>query len=207
MEVQNKHANGINVLIYQEKKIIWVAGLRKGRAKEFGRTSARVRGRKKKGSPPFPSRARKSLYLSEAYRAGQEKDSKRLGTLSARLIAKKLCDMSSSNTQGWRDEGGTMNRRKYKGFYFITYSVLFLLSCMLPFLTVTLPRNISYISNCEMKWTQGKSDEAWEDLANEARAILVIVIHCSYKCVEVNLVKKRRILTKKEIFLFLWVLA
>ena len=58
-----------------------------------------------------------------------------------------------------------------------------------------------------MKWTQGKSDEAWEDLANEARAILVIIIYSSYKCVEVNLVKKRRILTEKEIFLFLWVLA
>ena len=90
MEVQNKHANDINILIYQEKKIVWVAGLRKGRAKEFGRTSARVRGRKKKGSPLFPSRARKSLYLSEAYCAGQGKDSKRLGTLSARFIAKNV---------------------------------------------------------------------------------------------------------------------
>ena len=50
----------------------------------------------------FFSRARKSLSLSlsKAYRAGQGKDSKRLGTLSARLIAKKLCDMSSLNTQG-----------------------------------------------------------------------------------------------------------
>ena len=69
-----------------------MAGLRKGRAKEFGRTTARVRGRKKKGSPPFPSRARKSLSisLSKACRAGQRKDSKRLGSLSARLTAKKL---------------------------------------------------------------------------------------------------------------------
>ena len=58
-----------------------------------------------------------------------------------------------------------------------------------------------------MKWTQGKSDEAWEDLANEVRAILVIIVYSSYKCGEVNLVKKRRILTKKEIFLFFWVLA
>ena len=58
-----------------------------------------------------------------------------------------------------------------------------------------------------MKWTQGKSDEAWEDLANEVRPILVIIVYSSYKCGEVNLVKKRRILTKKEIFLFFWVLA
>ena len=72
------------------KKILWVAGLRKGRAKEFGRTTARVRGRKKKGSATLSSRARKSLSLSKTYRAGQEKDSKRLGTLSARDIAKKL---------------------------------------------------------------------------------------------------------------------
>ena len=43
----------------------------------------------------------------------------------------------------------------------------FLLSCIfliLTFLTVTLPPKISCISICEMKWTQGKSDKAWEDL-------------------------------------------
>ena len=77
-----------------------MAGLRMGRAKEFERTSARVRGRKKKGSPPFHSRARKSLSQFP-YCAGQGKVSKRLGTLSARLTAKKLCDMSSSNMRRW----------------------------------------------------------------------------------------------------------
>ena len=32
-----------------------------------------------------------------------------------------------------------------------------------------------------MKWTQGKSDKAWEDLGNEARAILVKIIYSSYR--------------------------
>ena len=41
-----------------------------------------------------------------------------------------------------------------------------------------------------MKWTQGKSDKAWEYLGNEARAILVKIIYSSYKCVKVNLLKK-----------------
>ena len=51
---------------------------------------------------------------------------------------------------------------------------------------------ISFISICEMKWTQGKSDKAWEDLGNEAHAILVKIIYSSYNCVKVNLLKKGR---------------
>ena len=93
------------------------------------------------------------------------------------------------------DEGVTIKWRKYKKFYFIVYYIVFLPSCIfliLNFLTVTLPPKISCISICEMKWTQGKSDKAWEDLGNEARAILVKIIYSSYKCVKVNLLKKGR---------------
>ena len=108
------------------------------------------------------------------------------------------------------DEGDTIKWRKYRKFYFIVYYIVFLLSCIfliLTFLTVTLPPKISCISICEMKWTQGKSDKAWEDLGNEARAILVKIIYSSYKCVKVNLLKKGRKYTRTEIFSFLWVLA
>ena len=78
------------------------------------------------------------------------------------------------------DEGDTIKWRKYKSFYFIDYSIVFLLSriffnTVFPFLTVTLPLIylVSRLSNCEMKWTQGKSDEA--------RAILVMItIYSSY---------------------------
>ena len=68
-----------------------MAGLRKGRGKEFGSTSGRVRGRNKQGLLSFSSRDRKSLSLSKDRHAGQRKDSKRLELLSTRLIAKKLC--------------------------------------------------------------------------------------------------------------------
>ena len=64
------------------------------------------------------------------------------------------------------DEGDTIKWHKYKNFYFIVYYIVFLLSCIfliLTFLTVTLPPKISCISICEMKWTQGKSDKAWEE--------------------------------------------
>ena len=65
------------------------------------------------------------------------------------------------------NEGDTIKWRKYKSFYFIVYYNVFLLYCIfliLNFLTVTLPLKISCRSICEMKWTQGKSDKAWEDL-------------------------------------------
>ena len=103
------------------------------------------------------------------------------------------------------DEGDTIKWHKYKNFYFIVYYIVFLLSCIfliLTFLTVTLPPKISCISICEMKWTQGKSDKAWEDLGNEARAILVKIIYSSYKCVKVNLLKKEGNKQKRESFHF-----
>ena len=103
------------------------------------------------------------------------------------------------------DEGDTIKWHKYKNFYFIVYYIVFLLSCIfliLTFLTVTLPPKISCISICEMKWTQGKSDKAWEDLGNEARAILVKIIYSSYKCVKVNLLKKEENKQKSESFHF-----
>ena len=79
-----------------KKRIVRVAGLRKGRGKEFGRTRAHVREGNKKGPLPFslppPPNLNLLLSLSKAYRTGQEKDSKRLELLSARLIAKKICE-------------------------------------------------------------------------------------------------------------------
>ena len=85
-----------------------MAGLRKGREKEFGRTLVRVRGRNNKGPIPFslPPPQLKSLSLSKAYCAGLGKDSKRLELSTVRLIAKKIFEkylnMSSSNTRGCR---------------------------------------------------------------------------------------------------------
>ena len=92
MGVQKRRANDIDIINCQEKKEVWVACLRKGRGKEFGRRRARVRGRNKQGFLSFSSRDRKSLSLSKDCHAGQRKDSKRLGLLSARLTAKKLCE-------------------------------------------------------------------------------------------------------------------
>ena len=70
-----------------------MAGLQKGRGKEFGRTRVCVRGRNKQGFLSFSSRDRKVPFLSKDFHAGQRKDSKRLGLLiSARVIARKLCE-------------------------------------------------------------------------------------------------------------------
>ena len=70
-----------------------MAGLQKGRGKEFGRTRAReLRGEISKVSFPSPHATEKSLSLSKDFHAGQRKDSKRLGLLSARVIARKLCE-------------------------------------------------------------------------------------------------------------------
>ena len=133
------------------KKIVWVAGLRMGRAKEFERTSARVRGRKKKGSPPFHSRVRKSLSLSLLRRP--RKDSKRLGTLSARLTAKKLCDMSSSNMRRrcpsciwgrWKGYNKVTQIQKlsFCSFFYCIFAVMLFL--IFPFVNRgTSPRYIS----------------------------------------------------------------
>ena len=90
-----------------------------------------MRGRKKKGFPPFSLRARKSLSLSKAYRAGQGKDRKRLGSLSARLIAKTSCDMYERFTSqfhlGEMKEVDSSDANT-KSFRFIVYSIVFLLS-------------------------------------------------------------------------------
>ena len=91
LEVQKRRPNDVDIINYQEKKEVWVAGLQKGRGKEFGRTRARVRGRNKQGFLSFSSRDRKALSLSKDFHAGQRKESKRLGLLSARVIARKLC--------------------------------------------------------------------------------------------------------------------
>ena len=40
MGLQKRRADDIDIINYQEKKIDWVAGLRKGREKEFGGTRA-----------------------------------------------------------------------------------------------------------------------------------------------------------------------
>ena len=42
LEVQKRRPNDVDIINYQEKKEVWVAGLQKGRGKEFG---ARVRAR------------------------------------------------------------------------------------------------------------------------------------------------------------------
>ena len=107
-----------------------------GRAKEFLRTSAL--GRKKKVSPPFPSRAQKSLCLSlsKAYYAGQGKESERLGTLSERVVAKTLREHVKLEYERLTSQlhSGEMKRFNqvthiYKSLRFIAYSVVFLLSC------------------------------------------------------------------------------
>ena len=41
LEVQKRRPNDVDIINYQEKKEVWVAGLQKGRGKEFGRTRAR----------------------------------------------------------------------------------------------------------------------------------------------------------------------
>ena len=93
LEVQKRRPNDVDIINYQEKKEVWVAGLQKGRGKEFGRTRARAcEGEISKVSFPSPHATEKSLSLSKDFHAGQRKDSKRLGLLSARVIARKLCE-------------------------------------------------------------------------------------------------------------------
>ena len=92
LEEQKRRPNDVDIINYQERKEVGMAGLRKGRGKEFGRTRARMRGRNKQGFLSFSSLDRKSLSLSKDYHAGQRKYSKRLGSLSARLVAKTLCE-------------------------------------------------------------------------------------------------------------------
>ena len=58
MGVQKRRASDKDIINYQEKKEVRVAGLRKGRRKEFGRTRARVRGRNKQVFLSFFSRDR-----------------------------------------------------------------------------------------------------------------------------------------------------
>ena len=93
------------------KKIALVAGLRKGRGKEFGRTLVRVRGRNNRGPVPIPfslplPNLNPFLSLSKACCACLGKDSKRSELSTVRHIAKKIFEkyvnMSSSNTRGWR---------------------------------------------------------------------------------------------------------
>ena len=210
-----------------------MAGLRKGRRKEFGRTRARVRGRNEQVFLSFFSRDRiENLFpFRSGLPCGPKKRQQTFGIIKCApfcweimwtcfdvLLHRRLfcfvrntadtCKYMLRTKQvlfaQWTiyatltslgDEGDTIKWRKYKKFYFIVYYIVFLLSCtflILTFLTVTLLPKISCISICEMKWTQGKSDKAWEDLGNEARAILVKIIYSSYKCVKVNLLKKGR---------------
>ena len=76
-----------------------MAGLRKGRVKVFGRTRARACEEKIR-MVPFPSPSPLPplsisiifLSLSKACHVAQGKDSKRLESLSARLIAKKISE-------------------------------------------------------------------------------------------------------------------
>ena len=42
LEVQKRCPNDVDIINYQEKKEVGMAGLRKGRGKEFGRTRARA---------------------------------------------------------------------------------------------------------------------------------------------------------------------
>ena len=175
-----------------------MAGLQKGRGKEFGHTRARVRGRNKKVFLSFSSRDRKSLSLSKDCYAGQRKDSKRLESLSARLFAKKLCEhvkleyIREVDVAGrWRRHNQVTQRQKllFHSLFYCIFALMYFL--IFTFFTVTLPPKISCISICEMKWTQGKSDKAWKDLGYEASAILVKIIYSSYECVKVNLLKKK----------------
>ena len=75
LEVQKRRPNDVDIINYQEKKEVWVAGFQKGRGKEFGRSSARVLGRNKKGSLSFSSRDRKFPFPFpfECTHAGQVK--------------------------------------------------------------------------------------------------------------------------------------
>ena len=78
----------------------------------------------------------------------------------------------------------------FQSLFYCIFAVMYFFN--IYFLTVTLPANISCISIFEMKWSQGKSDKAWEDLGNEERGILVKIVYSSYKYVKVNLLKKGR---------------
>ena len=63
MGVQKRRASDNDIINYQEKREVRVAGLRKGRRKEFGRTRARVRGRNRQVFLSFLSRDRiKNLF-------------------------------------------------------------------------------------------------------------------------------------------------
>ena len=112
-------------------------------------------------------------------------------------------------TRGWRpwemketQLSDASQKLLFHSLFYCIFAVMYFL--IFPFVAVTLPPHISCIlSNCEMKWTRGKSDETWGDLANEAGAILVIIIYSSYKCVIVNLVKKKTNEISKKGHLFI----
>ena len=94
MGVQKRRASDNDIINYQEKKEVRVAGLRKGRRKKFGRTRARVRGRNKQVFLSLFSRDRiENLFpfRKTAMRA-KEKTANVLESLSAHLFAKKLCE-------------------------------------------------------------------------------------------------------------------
>ena len=91
LEVQKRRPNDVDIINYQEKKEVWVAGLQKGRERNSGARARELRGEISKVSFPSPHATEKSLSLSKDFHAGQRKDSKRLGLLSARVIARKLC--------------------------------------------------------------------------------------------------------------------
>ena len=149
-----------------------MAGLQKGRGKEFGRTRVCVRGRNKQGFLSFSSRDPKSLSLSKDCHAGQRKDSKSLGSLTARLIARKLCEhvkleyIREVDVPGrWRRHNQVTQMQKllFHSLFYCMFAVMYFL--IFPFVAVTLPL-IYLVFYRIVRWSelggnQTKREEIW----------------------------------------------
>ena len=74
LEVQKRRPNDVDIINYQEKKEVWVAGLQKGRGKEFGRTRARAcEGEISKVSFPSPHATERPFPFRKTSMQAKEK--------------------------------------------------------------------------------------------------------------------------------------
>ena len=165
IEVQHWHANDIDIINYQEKKIVWVAGLRKGRGKVFGRTRARACEEKIRMVPfPSPSLLRPFKSISFSFQKPAMQPKEKIANVWNHY---ETVNMLSSNTYATLtslgDEGDTVKWRKYKSFHFIVYFIVFLLSCIfLIFTFLTLKYLVDrFVRWRELRGNQTKREKIW----------------------------------------------
>ena len=176
MGVQKRRANDIDIINYQEQRMVWVAGLQKGRGKNSGQRVRACKGEIRRVSFPSPRTTENPSPLP--FRMQPCRPRKRWQTFKIMvraLLLRNYVNLLSASTRGWHpnytwSRWGRCNQvtQIQKLSCFVVYSTVFLLSCIFlifPFLTLTL--HLIYLVYyrivrwSELRGNQTKREQIW----------------------------------------------